>query len=108
MRRGDIYATVGKGDFSGKPRPSLIVQSNAFNPHHGAITVCPIASTRSNSTLFRVAIGADDETNLIADSEVEVDLIQAIRRERFGRRIGTASDDTMVLVDEALRRWLDL
>lgn len=108
MKRGEIFATVGKGDFSTKPRPSLIVQSDAFNPHHGAITVCPISTERTDSRLFRVPITADETTNLLADSEVSIDLVQAIRRERFGRRIGVASDETMLLVDDALRRWLSL
>lgn len=108
MRRGDIYATVGRGDFSGKPRPSLIVQSDAFNEHHPAIAVCPITTLRSGNGFFRVSVGADERTNLRVDSEVEIDLIQAIRRERFGRRIGTVTDDTLILVDDALRRWLAL
>lgn len=108
MNRGDIVAAIGRGDFSTKPRPSLVVQAAGFSAHHPTITVCPITSVVSGDNLYRVAIAADDRTNLLADSEVEVDLVQAIRRERVGRRIGSARDDTMTLVDDALRRWLGL
>lgn len=108
MIRGDIVATIGRGDFSTKPRPSLIVQADAFNAHHPAITVCPITSDISGDTFYRIPVSADDETNLLIDSEVEIDLVQAIWRARIGRRIGKASDETMFLVDQALRRWLAL
>ncbi|KQN26098.1 hypothetical protein ASE86_08040 [Sphingomonas sp. Leaf33] len=108
MRRGDIVAALGRGDFSNKPRPSLIVQAEPFNAHHPAITVCPITSEISGDSFYRVPVTAGDDTNLLMDSEIEIDLVQAIRRERLGRRIGVASDDVMFLVDQALRRWLAL
>jgi mRNA interferase MazF len=108
MNRGDIVSTIGKGDFSKKPRPSLIVQADAFNAHHPAFTVCPITSEISGDSLYRIPLSATDQTNLLGDSEIEIDLVQAIRRERVGGLIGKASDDTMILVDQALRRWLAL
>ena len=108
MNRGDIVSTIGKGDFSKKPRPSLIVQADAFNAHHPALTVCPITSEISGDSLYRIPVSATDQTNLLGDSEIEIDLVQAIRRERVGGLIGKASDDTMILVDQALRRWLAL
>ncbi len=108
MKRGDIFATIGRGDFSTKPRPSLVVQADAFNTYHPAITVCPITSELTGDELYRIPLAANDKTNLMADSEVEIDLLQAIRRERFGHRIGEISDVAMEQVDQALRRWLAL
>jgi mRNA interferase MazF len=108
MNRGDIVSTIGRGDFSKNPRPSLIVQADAFNAHHPAFTVCPITSEISGDSLYRIPVSATDQTNLLDDSEIEIDLVQAIRRERVGGLIGKASDDTMILVDQALRRWLAL
>jgi mRNA interferase MazF len=108
MNRGDIVSTIGRGDFSKKRRPSLIVQADAFNAHHPAFTVCPITSEISGDSLYRIPVSATDQTNLLGDSEIEIDLVQAIRRERVGGLIGKASDDTMILVDQALRRWLAL
>ena len=108
MKRGDIVSTIGRGDFSKKPRPSLIVQADAFNAHHPAFTVCPITSEITGDSLYRIPISVDDETNLLADSEIEIDLVQAIRRDRVGGQIGKASNETMILVDQALRRWLAL
>lgn len=108
MKRGDIVATIGRGDFSTKPRPSLIVQADAFNAYHPAITVCPITSEISGDSFYRVPVSATDDTRLLVDSEIEIDLVQAVWRSRVGRLIGHASDETMFLVDRALRRWLAL
>lgn len=108
MRRGEIYVAAGKGDFSGKPRPSLIVQSDLFNDHHPSISVCPITSEMSGDFLQRVPISADQQTGLLADSEIQIDKMQVIKVARFGRFVGTAPDEVMTLVEDALRRWLDL
>ena len=101
-------STVGRGDFSTKPRPSLIVQADAFNEFHPAIIVCPITSAVTGDPLYRIPIDHDDVNNLLFDSEIQIDLVQAVRREKVGRIIGAASDDVMVLVSGGLRRWLAL
>jgi len=108
MKRGQIVSTVGCGDFSRKPRPSLVIQAELFNAFHPAITICPITSFESGDSFYRVPVPRSDENGLLADSEVEIDLIQAIRRERLGDVIGMASDEIMFSVDQALRRWLAL
>ena len=100
--------TAGRGDFSGKPRPSLVVQSDVFNEHHSTVSVCPITSDLTGDFLQRVAIGADEHTGLLQDSEVQVDKLQVIKRARFGKLIGQASEETMMIVDDSLRLWLDL
>lgn len=108
MKRGDIVSIAGRGDFSTKPRPALIVQADAFNPHHPAVTVCPITSHVTADSFYRIPISPDDGNGLERESEVEIDRIQAVWRERIGQTIGTASDDVIFAVDQALRRWLAL
>lgn len=108
MRRAQIIITAGRGEFARKPRPSLVLQADAFNMHHPAITVCPITSFTSGDTFYRVPIARGPDNGLHVDSEIEIDLVQAIRRERIGGIIGSASDEIMFAVDQALRRWLAL
>lgn len=108
MKRGDIYAVVGKGDFSGKPRPALIVQSDAFNGHHASITVCPITSVLTGQFLIRLAIPAGPGTGLEHDSEIQIDKLQSVKLASARKLIGAAPDEVMLVVDEALRRWLQL
>jgi mRNA interferase MazF len=109
MRRGDIVRVADRtGDYAGKPRPALVVQSDLFAPSHDSITVCLITSNITGFGLFRIPVPADEATGLHAASEVAVDKLQSVRRSRIGGKIGVASDDTMILVDQALRRWLAL
>lgn len=108
MKRGDIISAAGRGDFSTKPRPSLVVQADAFNQHHPSITVCPITSTITGDGLYRIVVEADPTNGLQRNSEIEIDRVQAIWRERARSVIGQVSDDVMFAVDQALRRWLAL
>jgi mRNA interferase MazF len=108
MRRGEIWAFAGRGDFSSKPRPGLIVQSDLFNDYHPSVTVCPISTTRTDDRLYRVIIEPDEANRLWARSEVEIDKVQAVWLSRMGDRIGMASDEVMVAVNDALILWLDL
>ena len=108
MKRGDIYVFVGKGDFSGKPRPGLIVQSDVFNETHLSITICPITSVLTGHDRFRVALEPGGQSGLKRRSEVEIDKLQSVYRGRVRDRIGSAPDEAMIIVDEILCAWLDL
>lgn len=108
MKRGQIVTAAGRGDFARKTRPVLVIQAETFSLYHPTITVCPITSVESRDTLYRVPIGRTDENGLYADSEVEIDMIQAIRRQRIGNVVGQASEEVVFAVDQALRRWLAL
>jgi mRNA interferase MazF len=108
VKRGEIHTFVGKGDFSGKPRPGLIVQSDLFNGYHLSVTVCPLTSILTGDHLFRVFVAADTVNGLEADSEIEIDKLQAVKSTRIGRFVGTIGEDSMSSIDEALRLWLDL
>lgn len=106
-QRGDVVVCALTGDF-GKPRPAVIVQSNLFNQTHGSVVVCPISSEVTGLSLFRVPIPASQGSGLREDSEVMVDNISAVRRERVRQRIGELSRAQMASTDRALRLWLEL
>jgi mRNA interferase MazF len=108
MKRGEFYTFVGKGDFSGKPRPGLVVQSDLFNEYHPSVSVCPITSSLTGDHLFRILVRRDAINGLEADSEVEVDKIQSVRIGRVDRLVGSIGDEELGMVDVALRLWLDL
>ncbi|MES2338498.1 MAG: type II toxin-antitoxin system PemK/MazF family toxin [Pseudomonadota bacterium] len=108
MKRGDLVTVADRsGDFAGKPRPAIIVQSDLFDAHH-SVTVCLITTGVTGQHLFRVPVTPGATTGLRFPSEIAVDKLQAVRADRVGSRIGVAADETMILVDQALRRWLAL
>jgi len=107
MNRGDIVVGVAPGDY-GKPRPALVVQSNLFNPTHASVVICPITSYLIDAQLFRLTIEPAPENGLKAESQIMIDKIVAVKRERIGNRIGKLDAAHMARVDEALRTWLEL
>ena len=110
MKRGDIVtiADADAGDFARKPRPALVVQTDAFLRDHDSVTVCLITSQLAGLGMFRIPIAANPDTGLFNPSEICIDKVQSVWRHRVGRRVGAASNETMFAVDQALRRWLEL
>ncbi|MCU0245164.1 MAG: type II toxin-antitoxin system PemK/MazF family toxin [Bryobacter sp.] len=107
MKRGDIAKAALPGDY-GKPRPVLIIQSDLFLEVHPSIAVCPLTSFRHDLYLFRIDVPASAQSGLKVDSQVMIDKITAISRERVGGIIGHLSPAIMDAVDKALARWLAL
>ncbi len=106
--RGHLVLASGPGEYKNKPRPFVIVQSDAFNDAHESFSLCPVTSVISGNHLFRVAVTADAGTGLDRDSEVQVDKVQSLRRERIIRVTGTVPATILTRIDDALRRWLQL
>lgn len=107
MRRGDVVTVALQGDF-GKPRPAVIVQSDAFNESHATITVVPITSTVIPAPLFRITVDPSPANGLRRISQVMADEIVTVRRERVGRAVGTLDSDTMARVGRSIALWLEL
>ena len=108
MRRGDIVRAAGKGDFSGKPRPSLVVQSDKFNEYHSAIALCPLTSIITGDEMFRVAISPTAQNGLKLPSEIQVDKVQSVKRRHIVDVIGRAGSAEMEKVDAILKMWFEL
>ena len=90
----------------GKGRPALVVQSNAFNETHTSIVVCPITSHLIEAPLFRLSLRPTSDNGLKVPSQVMIDKMNAIKREKINRVIGRASAISMQEVDRALQLWL--
>jgi mRNA interferase MazF len=107
FRRGDLVVAVFGRDY-GKPRPAVVIQSDLFNDSHASAVLCPISSDLTGFTVFRVKVLASRASGLRADSEVMVDKMATVDRERIRQRVGRLSGSQMGQVNAALRIWLDL
>lgn len=101
MRRGDVVTVAAAGDY-GKPRPAVIVQSDAFPARHASVVVCQMTSDMVSAPEYRVTIEAGAENGLRARSQVMVDKPVTIRRERIGPLIGRLGVADMVRLNVAL------
>lgn len=107
MKRGDVVVAAAPGDF-GKPRPALVIQSDLFNPTHPSLVICPITSHLIDAPLFRLMIEPTPNNGLKKKSQLMVDKLVVVKRERIGERIGLLSASQMAKVNDALRMWLEL
>ena len=107
MNRGDVVVAAAPGDY-GKPRPAVVVQSDLFNATHASIVVCPITSHLVDAPMFRLTLRPTTGNGLARESQVMVDKVVAVRRERVDRTVGQLTMKELASVDEALRWWLGL
>jgi mRNA interferase MazF len=108
MTRGAIVVVAAKGAYTSKPRPAVVVQADAFNPTHSSLTLCPITSDCVDAPLFRVSLPPGERTGLATDSQVMVDKIVSVPRMAIVHEVGRCDPMHLELIDDALRRWLDL
>lgn len=106
MRRGDFVTVALQGDF-GKPRPALVVQADHFGKLT-TITVLPVTSTLVDAPLLRLAVEPDAENKLARPSQVMIDKLVTLRRERVGEPFGRASDELMLSVNRSLAVFLGI
>ncbi len=107
MRRGDVVTVAAAGDY-GKPRPAVIVQSDAFPENHASVVVCQLTSELADAPDFRVTIEPTAENGLRLKSQVMVDKPVTVRRERIGRTVGRLGSQEMARLGIALAFVLGL
>jgi mRNA interferase MazF len=100
MSRGDLVIVAAPGDY-GKPRPAVIVQSDAIPESHASVVICQMTSELAEAD-FRITIEPGPETGLRARSQVMADKPVTIRRERIGQRIGRLGASDIARLNVAL------
>ena len=101
MRRGDVVTVAAAGDY-GKPRPAVIVQTDALPNEHASVVVCQMTSDYSEAPDFRVSVEPNDQNGLRVRSQIMADKPVTIRRERLGRQIGRLDDNDVARLNIAL------
>jgi mRNA interferase MazF len=101
MRRGDVVTVAATGDY-GKPRPAVIVRTDALPAAHASVVVCQMTSDCSDAPDFRVTIDPSERNGLRVKSQVMADKPVTIRRERIGRHIGRLDDKDVARLNIAL------
>lgn len=104
MKRGDLVTVATSGDY-GKPRPALIVQSDAYAGHL-SLTVLPLPSELHDMPLLRVTVEPGGDTGLRLRSQIMVDKATTIPCAKAGTRIGCLDEATLASVGQALAAFL--
>ena len=101
MRRGDVVTVAAAGDY-GKPRPAVIVQTDALPMQHASVVVCQMTSEFSEALDFRVTLEPTEQNGLRVRSQIMVDKPVTIGRERIGQRVGHLEDKDILRLNIAL------
>ncbi|MCX7360472.1 MAG: type II toxin-antitoxin system PemK/MazF family toxin [Alphaproteobacteria bacterium] len=100
MKRGDLITVAVSGDY-GKPRPALVIQTDHLT-EVDSVLVCLLTTTVRDAPLYRFPLPAGKETGLAKPSQVMVDKIAAVRRDRCGARIGKVDPASMLALNRLL------
>jgi mRNA interferase MazF len=107
MRRGDVVTVAATGGY-GKPRPAVIVQTDAFPEDHASVIVCQMTSKLADAPDFRVTIEPGSGNGLRTRSQVMADKPVTIRRDRVGQSIGRLGVEDLARLNVALAFVLGL
>lgn len=106
MRRGDLVTVAMQGDY-GKPRPALVIQSSLF-ADHPSVTVLPLTSDLRAMPIFRVRVLPDLANGLRAPSDVMIDKMHTVAREKIHNTIGSIGDEHLIEIERAVAVWLGI
>jgi mRNA interferase MazF len=101
MRRGDVVIVAATGDY-GKPRPAVIVQTDAFPETHASVVICQMTSEIVDAPDFRLTVEPSDRNGLRVRSQVMADKPVTVRRSRIGQPIGRLGPDELARLNISL------
>lgn len=107
MKRGEIWTVAGGVDYTGKPRPAVIVQDDDFDATR-SITICIFTSDPAEAPLFRIQVEPSEQNGLHVASCLMVDKLTTVPKERLGSRIGRLADEDIVRLNQAVVVFLGL
>ena len=100
MKRGDLVIVSAAGDY-GKPRPAVVLQSDWLKATD-SVLVALLTSVLVDAPLYRHQIEPSDANGLKATSQVMVDKIIAMPREKCGPAIGRIDETTRIALNAML------
>jgi mRNA interferase MazF len=106
MRRGDLVTVALSGDY-GKPRPAVVIQSNLF-AEHPSVTILPLTSDLRETPIFRVRILPDQTNGLHAPSDVMIDKLHTVARDKIRETFGSLGNVQLIEIERAIAVWLGI
>ena len=107
MRRGEIWTVAGAADYTGEPRPAVIVQDDSFDAT-ASVTICAFTTDPTEAALFRLPVQPTEENGLRSRSSLMVDRITTVPKRKVGSLVGRLSDEDLVRLNRAMTVFLGL
>lgn len=107
MKRGEVWTVSGGPDYSGKPRPVVIVQDDSFDAT-ASITICAFTTDETEAPLFRLPVMPQAGNGSRAPCRLMVDKLTTVPKSKLGERVGKLDDEDMVRLNRAVAVFLGL
>jgi mRNA interferase MazF len=107
MRRGEVWIVAGGKGHAGKPRPVVIVQSDAFDAT-ASVTVCGLTTNPTEAPLARPVIEPNETNGLKVTCCLMADKISTMPRAKLGNRVGRLVDKDILRMNRAILVFLGL
>lgn len=107
MKRGDVWTVAGGPDYAAKPRPAVVLQDDVFDAT-ASVTICPFTTHSVEATLVRLPIEPSERNGLRAASQLMMDKITTVSKEKLKSRVGRLSDQDIMRVDRGVLVFLGL
>jgi mRNA interferase MazF len=100
MKRGDVVTVSAPGDY-GKPRPAVVIQSDRLKSMDSVLVIL-LTSALADAPLFRLSIEPNEANGLKLSSQIMIDKIIAIPREKCGAVIGCLDEGALIALNHML------
>jgi mRNA interferase MazF len=107
VKRGDIWSVAGGTEYTGKPRPVVVLQDDRFS-ELGSITLCPFTTNPTAAPLFRLPVMPSERNGLKEPSSLMVDKLTTVPKAKLGKRIGRLDAEDIVRLNQATMVFLGL
>jgi mRNA interferase MazF len=107
MTRTEIWTVAGGRNYTGKPRPAVILQDDRFDATD-SVTLCAFTTDTTDAPLFRLLIEPRERNGLRSPCRLMVDKITTVPKSKLGRRVGRLDDDDVVRLNRAVLVFLGI
>lgn len=101
IRRGSIHTMAARGNYTGKPRPVIILQNSAVELQ--SVIVIPLTTFNDGAPEIRVPIPPSEANGLSSLSFAMCDKISAVPVGNLGREIGSITREQSREIDIAVQ-----
>lgn len=107
MKRGEVWTVSGGKDYTGKPRPAVIVQDDSFDATD-SITICAFTTDPTDAPLFRLVVEPNQRNDLHSTCRLMVDKITTVPKAKMGAHVGRLDEGDMVRLNQAMTVFLGM
>jgi len=107
VKRGEIWTAAGGPDYSGKPRPVVIVQDDSF-AETASVTICGFTTDPAEAALVRPLVEPSRANGLMEPSRLMADKVMTVPRAKLGRAVGRLGAADTARLNRAMLVFLGL